>query len=215
MGLACSGQAIFTAESALKRLGSMVGHLGLTRNGDGTIKDIHNGGPAYRSAIAASDTIKSVNGVLLDEANTLAGVLKKARAGDFVSVGFASDGMDKSEEIELAAAGETVEGVRALRLMAGVATNQLASVRGFNDSMLVEAAVADPVSEFVDGIISDLVESSEAVEELKAISASLGFVPVSAEGGVKVTNLEASVSVLEGSCVCEGGQRQNAHTIQT
>jgi len=204
MGLANSSQQIFTQTTALKRLESMVAHLGLTHgSADGSVKDIHKGGPAERAGIVDSDLIKSVNGVVLDESNSLVEALQKYRAGDWVTVGFASDGADKSVEVELAAAGETVEGVRAARLMAGVVTVQLDSAKGLNDAMLVESSQSkdDFVNDFVAEVIDEELRHVEALDELKSMTASLGFVPCIADNGVKVTKVEGEGIVVQSTLV--------------
>lgn len=202
MKLPARSSPVYKETDAKIALSQFQRHLGIVTN-DGdllTVEEVHENGPAKRAGVQSDDIITSVScsgSEALDEPRkeTLQAWLEQVAPGERVTVHLLRDGKVHQMDLEVAVAGETVERIRSLRLMAGL---DVSRGQGMNDARLLEGDSEDGCDDDgEDGML-------EARNELEAMEVKLGFVPVAWVDGVQLSEIDRSVLPLALSSLNNG-----------
>mmetsp|Transcript_17809 Transcript_17809/g.25044 ORF Transcript_17809/g.25044 Transcript_17809/m.25044 type:complete len:982 (-) Transcript_17809:254-3199(-) len=161
LGMPVHAEELITKADAQGFVASATASLGFVA-ADGAVTAVAAGSSAWRAGLVNDDVVSSVNGVAFGNGQAFdKGVPEDIKAGDKVKVEFKRGDKDMDVELEVGAAGQTVERIRSWRVIARIDKG------GGLDS---DGSASSPVVPEED--------SAAAKEKLDNLEADLGFTSV-------------------------------------
>jgi serine protease Do len=182
--------------------------MGLARPGGVLIKDVYPGGPLARAGVGSGDVVESVDGVGVDDMQSLNYRTATHKAGDSVKMRVVSAG--KSRDVSVALALPPESPARDLRTVAGRNPLTGAKVENVSPATATELQI-------------DLMSKGVAIVSTQSgtIAANYGFQPgdlVRSVNGQHIANVSDLVRALNGAnrweLVIERGGRQLTLSVQ-
>lgn len=159
------------------------------------VTQVAKGGAGYRAGIVDDDVIMSIGGVELNSSEDLVEYMKNHSAGEWLPLQLESD--DDIRWIELGSAGETVEMVRSLRLMAGHPDPSDPNFKkpGYNEKDRVAPGQNVDGEKVSTGPATESTPLAEARIALDNLKPSLGFTFSTSEGA-RIDSIRQKVTSL-------------------